>query len=425
MTRPKLPSTPPAAAAAIPSDYAPLLAEIKSRVQSARIKAGLAANRELLTLYWDIGRLIAESQRTQGYGKKVVERLATDIQLAFPGMSGFSSLNVWRMRAFYLAYPDDPAILSQAVTDSVQTDHAGSIGDSIVQQPAAQLPTTEVPASRRQRQKLSQPVTQSQATPPSETNAAPRTADTIGPPEPIASLPWGHNLLLLHKLDDRDTRLWYAAQAVEHGWSRNILVLQIDSGLHHRQGKAVTNFTATLPPAQSDLAQQLTKDPYLFDFLTLTDDANERSVELGLINHVEKFLLELGAGFALVGRQVHLDIGDQDFYLDLLFYHLKLRCFIVIDLKARDFTPEAAGKMNFYLSAVDDTFRHAGDQPSIGLILCRNKNRVLAEYALRDMAKPIGVSGYVTQLVASLPQSLKGSIPSIEELEKALTPDIA
>ena len=220
--------------------------------------------------------------------------------------------------------------------------------------------------------------------------------------------------------DSPADRLWYAGKAVEHGWSRNVLALQIEAGLHKRQGKAVTNFKATLPPAQSDLAQGITKDPYLFDFLTLRDDANERAVEDGLLAHVEKFLLELGAGFALVGRQVHLEVGDQDFYLDLLFYHLKLRCFVVIDLKARDFTPEAAGKMNFYLSAVDDRFRQAGDQPSIGLILCRSKNRVIAEYALRDMTKPIGVSGYVTKLVDSLPKALKGVVPSVAELEKGL-----
>lgn len=236
----------------------------------------------------------------------------------------------------------------------------------------------------------------------------------------MASLPWGHNLLLLHKLEKPADRVWYAAKAVEHGWSRNVLALQIEAGLHKRQGKAVTNFKTTLPPAQSDLAQGITKDPYLFDFLMLRDDANERAVEDGLLAHVEKFLLELGASFALVGRQVHLKLGDQDFYLDLLFYHLKLRCYVVIDLKARDFTPEAAGKMNFYLSAVDDRFRQAGDQPSIGLILCRSKNRVIAEYALRDMTKPIGVSGYVTRLVDSLPKALKGAVPSVAELEKGL-----
>jgi predicted nuclease of restriction endonuclease-like (RecB) superfamily len=381
----KRPAKPSSLASSLPTDYAPLLAEIKARVQTARVKAGLAANRELLALYWDIGRLIHEAQKAKGYGKKVVERLAIDLQRSFPGMAGFSPLNVWRMRAFYAAYAvhaDVPSILSPLATESDR------------------------------KAILSQPVTVS----------GNRATDSR-PPEPFASLPWGHNLMLLHKLDKPADRLWYATKTVEHGWSRNVLGLQIEAGLHTRQGKAVTNFRATLPPAQSDLAQGITKDPYLFDFLALRDDVNERAVEEGLVTHVEKFLLELGAGFALVGRQVHLEVGEQDFYLDLLFYHLKLRCYVVIDLKAREFTPEAAGKMNFYLSAVDDHFRQEGDQPSIGLILCRSKNRVIAEYALRDLSKPIGVSGYVTKLVGSLPKALKGAIPSVAELEKELAKD--
>ena len=365
----------------VPADYAPLLAEIKARVQSARIKAGLAANRELLALYWDIGRLILERQRKEGWGAKVIDRLSADLQREFPGQQGFSRANLLFMRAFADAWSETPIVL----------------------QPVRQLPPRE----------NSQPATGAMV-------QAPLAQFPVAPPEPMALLPWGHNLLLLHKLEKPEDRIWYAAKAVEHGWSRNVLALQIEAGLHKRQGKAVTNFKTTLPPTQSDLAQSITKDPYLFDFLMLRDDANERAVEDGLLVHVEKFLLELGAGFALVGRQVHLEVGDQDFYLDLLFYHLKLRCFVVIDLKARDFTPEAAGKMNFYLSAVDDRFRQAGDQPSIGLILCRNNNRVIAEYALRDMTKPIGVSGYVTKLVDSLPKAFKGAVPSVAELEKGL-----
>lgn len=371
----------------VPPDYGPLLAEIKTRVQTARIKAGLAANRELLTLYWDIGRLISLAQHSKGYGKQVVERLALDLQHTFPGQAGFSPLNVWRMRAFFQAHADGTEILSQAVTESFRSSN------------------------------LSQAVTEAQHAISPEF-----TQQNLKPPEPFASLPWGHNLMLLHKLEIRADRLWYAAKAVEHGWSRNVLALQIEAGLHNRQGKAVTNFKATLPPAQSDLAQSLTKDPYLFDFLTLRDEANERTIEDGLLAQVEKFLLELGAGFALVGRQVHMEVGDQDFYLDLLFYHLTLRCYVVIDLKTREFTPEAAGKMNFYLSAVDDRFKQSGDQPSIGLILCRNKNRVIAEYALRDLSKPIGISGYLTKLVDSLPRSLAGAVPSIAELEQGLAP---
>lgn len=368
----------------MPADYGPLLAEIKTRVQAARIKAGLAANRELLALYWDIGRLILDRQRREGWGTKVIDRLAADLQREFPGQGGFSPRNLKYMRAFASAWPETV----------------------IVQQPGAQLiePRQSAPTI------VQAPIAQSDQPVPAIVQQS------------AAQLPWYHHCVLLDKLSSAENRLWYAAKAVEHGWSRNVLALQIDAGLHDRQGKAVTNFTATLPPAQSDLAQGITKDPYLFDFLVLGDDANERAVETGLVVQVEKFLLELGAGFALVGRQVHLEVGGQDFYLDLLFYHLKLRCFVVIDLKARDFTPEAAGKMNFYLSAVDDRFRQPGDQPSIGLILCRSKNRVLAEYALRDLSKPIGVSGYLTRLVDSLPKALKGAVPTVAELEKGLAP---
>lgn len=344
----------PKSASVLPTDYAPLLADIKARIQTARIKAGLAANRELISLYWEIGLLILSRQKKEGWGAKVIDRLSRDLQNEFPGQQGFSPRNLKYMRAFAEAWPE--RVKGEA---------------SIVQAPLAQLP-------------------------------------------------WYHHVALLDKLVAPLDRLWYAAKAVENGWSRNVLALQIDSGLHKRQGKAVSNFKATLPPEHSDLAQSITKDPYLFDFLDLREDSNERAVEEGLLTHVEKFLLELGAGFSLVGRQVHLEVGDQDFYLDLLFYHLKLRCFVVIDLKAREFTPEAAGKMNFYLSAVDEGFRQEGDKPSIGLILCRSKNRVIAEYALRDMSKPIGISGYVTKLVDSLPKQLKGAIPSVKELEKEL-----
>jgi len=333
----------------LPADYGVFISEIKTRIRAAQIRAGLAANRELISLYWDIGRMIQSRQEEEGWGAKVIDRLSSDLQKEFPGQQGFSPRNLKYMRAFSHAWPDP----------------------SFVQQPAAQIP-------------------------------------------------WTHHCILLDKLENAEDRLWYAAKAIEQGWSRNVMALQIASALHIRQGKAVSNFQESLPHPQSDLAQQITKDPYVFDFLNLRDDANERAVEAGLLAHVEKFLLELGSGFALVGRQVHLEIGGQDFYLDLLFYHLTLHCFVVVDLKARDFTPEAAGKMNFYLSAVDDRFRRSGDEPSIGLILCRSKNRILAEYALRDMVKPIGVSDYVTRLVDTLPESLQAAVPSVEEIENGL-----
>jgi predicted nuclease of restriction endonuclease-like (RecB) superfamily len=355
---------PNAALSALPGDYANLLSEVKPRVRSAQIRAAMAASAELLALHWDIGRMILDRQKREGWGAKVIDRLAADLQAEFPDRQGFSPRNLKYMRAFAEAWPC-----------------------GVFVQPAVAQITKEAPS-------IVQPA--------------------------IAQLPWKHHTILLNKLTTSEDRLWYAVKAVENGWSGNILALQIDSGLHLRQGKAITNFKLTLPATHSDLAQEITKDPYVFDFLGLTEDANERAVESGLLAHVEKFLLELGIGFALVGRQIHMEIGDQDFYLDLLFYHWKLRCFVVIDLKTREFTPEAAGKMNFYLSAVDDLYRQPGDQPSIGLILCRTKNRIIAEYALRDVSKPIGVSGYVTKLVETLPKTLKGSVPSIREIESGL-----
>jgi len=234
----------------------------------------------------------------------------------------------------------------------------------------------------------------------------------------LAKLTWYHNLTLLEKLKSPEERLWYAQQTLANGWSRNILVLQIESKLFQRQGKSITNFETALPAPQSDLAQQILKDPYNFDFLTLTSQAQERDLERGLLAHLRQFLIELGVGFAFVGSQFLLEVGGQDFKLDLLFYHLKLRSFVVIDLKMRDFIPEYAGKMNFYLSAVDDLLRHPGDNPSIGLILCKSKNGIVAEYALRGFAKPMGISEF--KHLETLPDQFKGTLPTIEEIEAEL-----
>jgi predicted nuclease of restriction endonuclease-like (RecB) superfamily len=346
-------------------------------VQQAQTKAMLSVNRELIQLYWDIGRLIVERQEQAGWGQSVLEHLADDLQKALPGVGGFSRSNVFRMRAFYLAY----------------------------------RPVEEV----------AQPVRQKKAA--GKVAQAVRLLPDSGPPQEVAGLPWGHNVVLLQKIKEPAERLWYGAKTLEHGWSRAVLTVQIESDLHGRQGKAISNFAGTLAPPQSDLAQQSLKDPYLFDFLTLHDDAVERDLELGLVDHIQKFLLELGAGFAFVGRQVPLSVSDDDDYIDLLFYHLKLRCFIVIDLKMRKFTPEDAGKMNYYLSAVDDLMKHRTDAPSMGLILCKTRDRIKAEYALRDISKPIGVAEWQTKLVKSLPETLKGSLPTIEQLEAEFGPE--
>jgi predicted nuclease of restriction endonuclease-like (RecB) superfamily len=352
-------------ASLLPAGYGKFLEDIKQRIRAAQVRATLSANRELITLYWDIGKGIIERQRAEGWGKAVVERLAKDLQKEFPGITGFSPLNVWRMRAFYLAWTVDLKNLSQPVTDS------------------------EI-------EELSHLVTE---------------------------IPWGHNIVLIHKVRDPVTRVWYARKTLEYGWSRAALVAQIESRLHKREGAAITNFAVALPSPQSDLAQQALKDPYVFDFLTLAAEARERELEQGLLDHLQRFMLEMGVGFAFVGRQVHLEVGGQDYYLDLLFYHLKLRCFVVIDLKTGEFKPEYSGKMNFYLSAVDDQMRHLDDHPTIGLLLCKEKDKLTVEYALRDVKKPIGVAEWRTRLVESLPKRLQGKLPTIEQIERELGRD--
>jgi predicted nuclease of restriction endonuclease-like (RecB) superfamily len=320
--------------------YADFLADVKNQIQTAQVKAALSVSRELVRLYWQIGRDIVTRQQEQGWGQAVIARLAADLQKAFPGIQGFSSRNLERMRAFFLAYPEENQFATQAVSQ----------------------------------------------------------------------IPWGHNIILFQKIKAPSQRLWYAQGALEHGWSRAVLEMQIESRLHERQGKATTNFSRTLPPSQSDMAQAILKGPYNFDFLTLSGDVHERDVERGLLEHIRRFLLELGAGFAFVGSQYALEVDGQDYYLDLLFYHLKLRCYVVIDLKAVAFQPEFIGKMNFYLAAVDDTLRHETDAPSIGLLLCRKKQALTVEYALRNVSTPIGVAEFITDLV----RQIEGELNSVQ-----------
>lgn len=234
----------------------------------------------------------------------------------------------------------------------------------------------------------------------------------------LAKLTWYHNITLLQKCPDEKKRLWYAEKVIEYGWSRDVMVHQIELNLYEREGKAITNFSEKLPAPQSDLAQKTLKDPYIFDFLGLEKDFLERELEDAIVKHITKFLLELGAGFAFIGRQYYVEVGGDDFYIDLLFYHLELRCYIAIDLKIRKFKPEDAGKMNFYLSVLDDKVKKEYDNPSIGIILCKDKNNVMAEYALKDISKPIGVSEY--QLTRTIPENLKSKLPSIEDLEREL-----
>lgn len=335
----------------LPSDYGPWLAELKAQIHAAQQQAARNVNRELVLLYWQIGRGILERQGREGWGSKVIERLAQDLRNAFPAMKGFSRANLLYMRAFAEAWPDQ----------------------EIVQQAVGQLP-------------------------------------------------WGHNLVLLSKLKTHDLRVAYAQRAIDQGWSRAVLVHHIERRSLHREGQAVSNFALRLPVPNSDLAQEALKDPYLFDFLGIGDEAHERAIEDALVQHITRFLLELGAGFAYVGRQVPLEVGGEDFFIDLLFYHLKLRCYVVIELKATAFKPEHAGKLSFYLSAVDAELKSEHDAPTIGMVLCKSKNKVVAEYALRNINQPIGVAEY--QLTESLPAELQTSLPSIEAIEQALAAEV-
>jgi predicted nuclease of restriction endonuclease-like (RecB) superfamily len=333
----------------VPVDYAAWLADLKARIHRERLRVVLASNAVMVLLYWDIGRSILDKQADQGWGSRVIDRLAADLRDAFPEMKGFSPRNLKYMRAFAAAWPDRKIVQAS-----------------------------------------------------------------------LAQLPWYHHIALLEKLDSPEPRLWYAAKTLEHGWSRNILAVQIETQAHRRHGKAQTNFPATLPQPDSDMAVQVFKDPYLFDFLGTDAPRRETELEQGLVAHIQKFLLELGQGFAFVGRQVHLEIGGDDFYLDLLFYHLKLRRYVVIELKARKFQPGDGAQLGMYMTAVDRLLCHSDDKPTLGLLLVREKNRVMVEYALGGNTKPISVAEWDTRLTHALPEELQASLPTIEQIEAEL-----
>lgn len=366
--------------------YRDLLGDIKTRVRQGQRRAALSANAEMIHMYWDIGRMIAARQEKEGWGAGVIPRLAVDLKNELPEQKGFSERNIKRMARFYQEYPDASSKVPQSAALLQSTENQEI---TIVPQPVAQLKNLFI-----------LPIVQ----------------------RSVAKLPWGHNVLLFEKIAHLPTRLWYAERALELGWTRDTLTLQIKNRAHERQGAAITNFATTLPEAHAAIAQGLLKDPYLFDFLILEEPFHERELETGLLLHLEKFLLELGRGFAFVGRQHRIEVSDREFYLDLLFYHLHLRCFIVIDLKKGDFKPEYAGKMNFYCSAVDDLLRHEHDVATIGLILCQTKDRILAEYSLRDIHKPIGLADY--ELTRALPKELASILPSIEDIEAELSQDL-
>jgi len=341
------------------ADYKHWLGELKQQFVATQMQAAVRVNAELLQFYWQLGQQILEKQQASRWGDGFLTQLSQDLMAEFPAIKGFSLNNLQYVRRWYLFYNALPS-------------NSGTACSTIATEPAV----------------------------------------------PQLQIPWGHNLKIISKCSSIDEALFYVSHTQQHGWSRATLTHQIESGLWQREGRAQNNFAQTLPPAQSDLARQTLKDPYLFDFLSLTHDYNERELEQGLVQHITQFLLELGAGFAYIGKQVAIAVGERDFFLDLLFYHTQLHCYVVIELKTGDFEPEHAGKLNFYIKAVDEQLKKPGDQPSVGILLCKNKDKLVAEYALSDINKPIGVSEY--QLTQSLPDNLKSSLPSIEAIEAEL-----
>lgn len=327
------------------NEYLDIVETIKLEIKSAQYKAAVSVNRELIMLYYNIGRIINEHKT---WGNKFIENLAADIRISFPDTKGYSIRNLKYMAKFAAEYTEE-----------------------IVQ-------------------------------------------------EALAQITWYHNITLMDKIHDIDKRLWYAHKIAENGWSRNVLVHQIESGLYERQATVdkISNFESRLPAPQSELAVQTMKDPYVFDFIPFREDMVERDIEEALIKDVTKLLLELGTGFAFLGNQYRLNVGGDDFYIDLLFYNLNLRCYVVIELKTGEFKPEFAGQLNFYLSAVDGILKRDEDNPSIGLLLCKSKNNLVAEYALKDMSKPMGVSEYT--ITKSLPEELEKQLPSVEDIESRI-----
>lgn len=362
--------------------YNQWLKELKERIRSAQIKAALRVNAELLGLYWQLGTEIVDKERTAPWGSAFLPQLSKDLKAEFPELKGFSLTNLKYIRIWVEFYKT-------------------AIGQQVVDQ--LNIPFELGVESPKSSKKLIK-------------NFGQQPVDQI--PAFLTTIPWGHHLQIITKCKDIDEALFYIAQTTQHNWSRSVLVHQMESSLYKRKGKALTNFEYTLPKPQSDLANELLKSPYNFDFLQLGEEASERDLEDALTEQLIKFLLELGSGFAFMGRQRLLVVDNEDFFLDLLFYHTQLHCYVVVELKIDNFKPEYAGKLNFYLSAVDAQLKSKDDQPSIGLLLCKKAGKLIVEYSLKNISKPIGVSEY--QLTESIPAKLKGKLPTIKQIEKEL-----
>ena len=361
----------------ISADYRQFIEELKTRVATARLSAARRINHEMILLYWDIGRGIVEKQQALGWGESVVEMVSADLQRAFPSMSGFSPRNLWYMRRLYEAY-SAPGFLAQAVRETTLRE-----ANPILPQPVAELETDDACQFL---------------------------------PQLVAEIPWGHHRFILDKLTDPAARFWYLRATARFGWSRNVLLNQIKAGSYERAvtEKKTHNFDLALPEHFAEQANEMLKSSYSLDFLGLRRAVKERELEDRLISRLQAFLLELGYGFCFVGRQHRIALGKKEYFIDLLFYHRFLKALVAFDLKVGPFEPEHAGKMDFYLNLLNDKERGPGDQPSIGIILCAEKDDVEVEYALRTKANPIGVAAY--HLQSKLPGELKGKLPTAKQL---------
>ncbi|MBI4648365.1 MAG: DUF1016 domain-containing protein [Bacteroidia bacterium] len=369
--------------------YIKILNDLKQKIQQARIKAVFSANTQMLTIYWEIGNTILYEQKKQGWGTKIIDRFSSDLRTEFPDMKGLSVRNLKYMRAFAEAYPDFYSLtpLPKSPSEIVQGKLA-QIGDkatiSSVQPSVAQFQDALSQAGG-----IVQPV--------------------------VAQIPWTHHLIIINKVKNKNERLFYLEKTLQNGWSKSVLTMQIGSDLYFRQGKVISNFKEILPSSDSDLVRETFKNPYLFDFLMLGEEAKEREVERALIQYLKKFMLELGRGFAYVGNQFNIEVQDDEYFLDLLFYNFHLHRFVVFELKIGEFKPEYAGKLNFYINTVNEQIKNEKDEGTIGILLCKTPNQLVVKYSLQGIKTPIGVSEY--QIRKGLPKNLKSVLPSIEELE--------
>lgn len=388
---------------ALNRDYKNWLTDLKQTIRKNQIKAAVQVNETLLHLYWEMGREINERQKNSKWGSGFLSQLSKDLMAEFPDMKGFSLTNLQFVRRFYAFY-------SKLLPICEQPAHIiGLEADGVIcEQPVHKLgkdTTSEI---------CEQPVHKLQNDAVKDITKDPKTQL----PCTLLSVPWGHHVILLKRCETPQEALFYVRKTIECNWSRSVLLNMLDTGLYEASGRAVTNFASTLPVPQGDLARQTLKDPYVFDFLTMRESYDERELENALTEHITKFLLALGTGFSYVGRQVRIQVGEEEFFPDLLFYHLKLRCFVVVELKTVKFEPSQLGQLGFYVTAINEQMRHPTDNETIGLLICKTKDKVVAEYALKNAAQPLGISEY--KLSRFLPDEIKSSLPSIEEIEAGL-----